>query len=553
MNKNILRIAALMLSMLCAASVLSSCGIFVESFLSEYTGAQTKERYDHPISRYPDDETAAPPETTDDNIYVTVIAPETTASPETAASVPEKTVIPETTAAPETTESEVPSEFADHIYLIAKNNGNCKELVGKVNVHVFLINDTVSGWDYNAQGDLKTSLAEQEKLLEADAAGYGKSLDLTFNYTVVEISVLVDTSDTEDDWQEAALAALGLKNVASAQESLASQYGGDSNPIIFAVNKAGRAYANWSSGKKSERVTLFSSSNDSFRHELCHLYGARDFYYPDEAKALANRHIPDSIMNSGEKVDALTAFLIGWDDELDANAYAFLDATKHYTQEYLDAEQSKQNVTGNVTDHQLSYGIYTGYLERGVPNGFGKLIYSEGDTYEGNFDHGKLHGTGKYTWTSGSSYEGDWLNGERTGKGTYIWSAGDKYIGDFVDGVRTGWGKYIWSDGDWYEGEFIEGVRTGQGTMHYSSGSVYSGEWLEGYRHGQGTYTYAAGHVYVGAWENGDRKGYGSMIWSDGSSYEGEWLDNKRHGYGKYVNKSGTVFEGQWLNDVFQG
>lgn len=554
-NINILRIAALIL-FICAAAALSSCDHFVESFLSEYTGARTSQRYDPPASA-PEEETTLTPETTGEVIYVTVITPETAPSPETSgaeeiSAAPVTTAAPETTAVPAVTDPPVPSEYADHVYLIAKDSGNCSELVGVVYLNVFLVNDTVSSWDAASVAELEAAFAEQEKSLEADAKKYGKQLDMIIGYETVSISVEVDTANTDDSWQDAALSNLGLMSLAKAQTILQSRNGGDSNPIVFAVNKAGRSYASWTTGSRSERVTLYSSSLDSLRHELCHLYGARDFYYPSDVEALANKHIANSLMCRGDEVDALTAYLIGWDGELDSNARDFLDATKHYTRALLEEEQSKQNVTGNVTDHALSYGTYTGYLERGVPNGYGKLIYSEsGDIYEGTFENGKRHGTGKYTWPSGNAYEGDWVMGARTGTGTYIWVSGDRYVGDFVEGDRTGKGKYIWSDGSYYEGDFIDGVRTGQGIMHYASGSVYSGSFLDGSRHGKGTYTYAAGHLYVGDWVSGNRTGSGKMEWADGSSYEGEWLDNKRHGQGKYVNQYGTVFEGRWENDVF--
>jgi hypothetical protein len=411
----------------------------------------------------------------------------------------------------------------------------------------------VSAWDSKAKSELQASLASQEKSLESDAKKYGKTLDVTFSYTVVDIAVLVDTANTDDDWKEAALSALGLKNLKSAQKTLQNIYGGDSNPIVFAINKAGRAYATWTTGMQSECVTLFSSSNDSFRHELCHLYGARDFYYPDEVVKLSDKYLDGSLMGNGSAVDALTAYLIGWDEELDANAYSFLEQTKHLTKEYLDQEQDKQDVTGNVTEYKISSGIYTGYLERGVPNGIGKMIYNEGDVYEGSFVNGNRHGTGKYTWTSGNYYEGDWVQGSRTGSGTYVWTSGNKYIGDFVEGSRTGRGRFIWASGEVYEGDFVDGVQSGQGTMRYAGGSTYTGGWLNGKRHGQGTYKYDTGSVYVGAWENGVRTGYGRMDWYDGSSYEGEWLENQRHGYGKYINQYGQVLEGQWKNGDFQG
>ena len=521
----------------------------------------------------------------------TTRAPETTKAPVT-------TKAPETTNAPDTP-PEPAGEYKDHVYFIAQNSGNCTELIGTVYVNVFLVDDTVSSWSSESIAELKASFAEQEESLEADARSYGKMLDIIYVYTAVSIAVEINTDNKDKSWQNDVFSKLDLVSAASAQLLLQSKNGGDSNPIVLAVNKTGRAYAAWNTGNASERVTLYSSSLDSLRHELCHLYGARDFYYPAEAKELANKHLRDSLMNSGESVDALTAYLIGWDDELDENAKAFLEDTKHFTKEYLDEEQSKQTVTGNVTDYPLSYGIYTGYLEYGVPNGYGKLIYTGGDVYEGDFVGGRLHGKGTYRWANGNTYEGDWVNssmsgkgtytwssgeiyegdwvdghrtgkgkfiwttgdiydgdwvdGERTGKGTFIWASGATYIGDYVNGVRTGKGKYIWTNGNVYEGDFVDNERSGYGVFTYASGDTYTGEWLGGKFHGNGTYHYTAGHVYVGKWVSGNRTGYGKMTWSDGSSYDGEWLNNKRHGYGKYINKNGTVFEGQWNNDVFQG
>ena len=568
-NKKILRVAALMLCLLCAACSLSSCGLFIETFLSEYTGARTSAWTEYPSPTYPEEETTLSPETAEEQTEGTAGVPETTASPVIEAETtraPETTKTPETTKAPETTKvpettktpavtEPAPSlEYSDHVYLIAKDSGNCDELVGRVNVHDFFVNDTVSSWDQSRRSELERSFAEQERSLEADAKKYGKALDITFTYTTVNISVLADTATTDDAWQEAALMALGLKNIASAQTMLNTIYGGDSNPIVFAINKAGRAYASWSTGANSERVTLFSSDYTSLRHELCHLYGARDFYYPAEAKELASTYIPDSLMGGGESVDALTAYLIGWDEELDSGARKFLEATKHYTREYLDAEQDKQNVTGNVTNYALSYGVYTGYLERGIPNGVGKIVYTSGDVYEGNFFNGDRHGKGKYTWTNGNVYDGDWIQSVRTGKGILVWAdSGNIYDGDWLDGQRTGKATFTWASGDVYIGDYLDGARHGKGKYIWASGNVYEGDFVQNERTGNGTMTYASGNVYTGEWLNGNRTGYGEMKWADGSSYAGEWLENKCHGYGKYINQYGQAYEGMWSNDSFLG
>ena len=369
------------------------------------------------------------------------------------------------------------NSFSDHVYLDMKNQGNCDELYGKVNVCVILINDPSSSWNTDAQNVLKASLSKQESELENTAAYYGIELDISFSYTVVNIQTEVNTAQYTDDWQNEALAAMGLKGVSQAQLLLDKQ-GGDSNPIVFAINKSGRAYATTTNGTSSETITMFSTDLTAFSHELCHLYGAEDFYYPASVENLANYYIPESIMCRGDKIDSLTAYLIGWDDYLTSNAYNFLYETKDLTNEYLESEKDKETLTSYVVNHQLSYGIYTGYLERGVPTGRGKLIFSNGDIYEGEFQNGTRGGKGKYTWTSGNVYEGDWVDGERTGQGTLTWANGYVYSGDWINGERTGYGRF-----------------------DEPSGAYYEGEWYQGHRHGQGKYVNVLGQVFEGTWE----------------------------------------------------
>ncbi len=592
--------AVLALCLLVFSSALSSCGYFTEQFLSglEYDGGYDPDDYlyDESGTDRPDDTTGKYTLTTDIPSAQTTKAPSTTKAPETAA-IPETTRAPETTV-PETTDN-IPDEFQNHVFLNMKDSGRCPELVGDVLVTVILVTDSESSWNIDDTTALKKSLYEQELMLEKEAAKYGKKLDITFSYIKASYSGKINSGDEPEPWQEAVCINAGFSGLNKAQTELDNSNDADSNPVAFLLNKAGRAYANWStSTNHTERMTVFSSDLTSFSHEICHLYGAQDYYYPAEVKENAEKLIPESIMNSGEQIDSFTAFCIGWDDEIDKNAYDFLAATAHITEEYLDAENEKQQTTGNVTNFKLSYGTYTGYLDRGVPNGQGSIQYDNGNSYEGGFLNGLQHGRGVFcwadgsvydgdwvsgdktgkgtmTWTDGAAYTGDWVNNERTGKGILIWASGDKYEGNFVNGTRTGKGKYTWTNGTVYEGDFVENSREGQGTYITSEGYIYTGAWknnnyngygkatytdgstYEGYfadgnRQGQGTYIYAAGHKYVGTWENGNRTGYGTMTWSDGSSYDGYWQNNKRHGQGKYINQYGTVFEGQWYNDQFQ-
>lgn len=96
-------------------------------------------------------------------------------------------------------------------------------------------------------------------------------------------------------------------------------------------------------------------------------------------------------------------------------------------------------------------------------------------SYEGESRFGLPNGKGKMTWTNGDSYEGDWVNGTCTGKGKFIWASGDVYEGDFVKGVPHGKGRMTWISGDFYEGDWANGKMHGMGALRYANGVVNAG------------------------------------------------------------------------------
>ena len=51
---------------------------------------------------------------------------------------------------------------------------------------------------------------------------------------------------------------------------------------------------------------------------------------------------------------------------------------------------------------------YKGQVKAGVPHGYGKLVWPNGDYYKGDFVHGKRHGRGKRTNKDESTYVGDY-------------------------------------------------------------------------------------------------------------------------------------------------
>lgn len=110
---------------------------------------------------------------------------------------------------------------------------------------------------------------------------------------------------------------------------------------------------------------------------------------------------------------------------------------------------SMDTVTATSQAIELENGNrYEGPLKNGLPNGRGKLTYSENDprkSYEGNFVNGELEGTGLMTWRNGQTYEGQFHNNNIEGAGTMRIKKDNGVIeirsGNFRDGKLDGNGK----------------------------------------------------------------------------------------------------------------
>ena len=116
--------------------------------------------------------------------------------------------------------------------------------------------------------------------------------------------------------------------------------------VLFVLNESARSFAMCTSGRKSaistrrafvdsgEYAFIFFRSHShivyTLCHEIFHLYGAIDYYYPSAVKMEAERHFPNSIMlgyRDKPIIDDLTRFLLGWKNSLSTDSLAFLSGT----------------------------------------------------------------------------------------------------------------------------------------------------------------------------------------------------------------------------------
>ena len=80
-------------------------------------------------------------------------------------------------------------------------------------------------------------------------------------------------------------------------------------------------------------------------------------------------------------------------------------------------------------------------------------------------------------------YKGDVENGKPNGFGFLIFTNGDKYVGEWKNGKKQGQGTFTYGKGKWegekYEGEFEDGIKHGQGTWTSIKGYKFVGGWRE--------------------------------------------------------------------------
>ena len=369
---------------------------------------------------------------------------------------PTTTPTDETTGTDEVDLSALPENLRDNILLGSKGKGSCKELKGNVMITVVVVSEPEHPWTAEAIQNLKVKHTEAATLMKNEAASYGTVLNLFFNY--VNATVDYDLSMQNFSlWAPHAMERAGLGSLNTFGLEEGAKYGCESAPVFFYVNRPGRSFA--IPGGDTEYACFYEGAED-FRHELNHIFGAADYYFPDSLKAVAERYYPNSIMLGAKEpyvTDNFTAYLMGWTNTLSTSDITFLNEVSLIpTTDFTNPEVSN-TLTGYVENHKYGDGYYTGDLIDGVQYGKGKMVYSDGRIYEGDWVYGLYEGNGKITYPGGGYYDGGFLDGNFHGYGTFKWGTGECFKGYWEKGVQHGSGTYYYADGSSFSGTWNNG------------------------------------------------------------------------------------------------
>lgn len=159
---------------------------------------------------------------------------------------------------------------------------------------------------------------------------------------------------------------------------------------------------------------------------------------------------------------------------------------KEITNGYVE----KSVKVANDINHKFNVNYYSGDIENGKANGYGKLYWSGGKDiliFEGYFEENEIT-SGKYYTLIGMGtdnpiyaleYEGNYKNGLPNGRGKCIFANGDVYEGDFKDCKMNGYGTYYFKGtsevNSKYIGTFLNNKINGSGQFWWGTGLKYSG------------------------------------------------------------------------------
>ncbi|KAJ1290748.1 hypothetical protein BS78_02G268600 [Paspalum vaginatum] len=146
----------------------------------------------------------------------------------------------------------------------------------------------------------------------------------------------------------------------------------------------------------------------------------------------------------------------------------------------LDAEREPEKTWSPIVEIRYGGGTYRGRCQEGVPEGKGRLTFSDGSFYDGLWRYGKRSGLGTLFCSNGDVYHGTWRDDLIHGKGWYYFHSGDRWFANFWKGKANGEGRFYAKDGSIFFGHFQNGWRHGESLLVDANGSRWIEVWDEG-------------------------------------------------------------------------
>ena len=226
--------------------------------------------------------------------------------------------------------------YENHAFFREINKGPCRRMRGNVFVEMVFVEDQVNTWTKEEIDAFFPVYKKAVKGLCKSAQAAGVELSFTTVISRHRWNGKMDPNrfyaDTLPQLKMDYYRSLGY---GSAEQYIAERkrkYRGDEVAMFFVLERSFRAYA--CNGQDVEFCVMTNENDEhAVAHELLHLFGAADLYYPYHVYGLTKEYFPESIMCtvSGMEVDPVTRYLVGWDRKLSPKAEEYLYKVRDYT------------------------------------------------------------------------------------------------------------------------------------------------------------------------------------------------------------------------------
>ncbi|MBR3297810.1 MAG: hypothetical protein IKI64_01260 [Clostridia bacterium] len=392
--------------------------------------------------------------------------------------------------------------MANNVFERSKFLGSCKDMTGDVLLRVFFVDLEGFTWTENARNATLDNLNRAVDFLERKAAQEGVSLKFFKTTCDFSLNLYPYTYPSPLDYERAF--GIELMRVYNSEYRVLGALEGFQTALLFFMNfPEGRSTANMSKPEYNvdlEYACLYPNVFFPFEcivHELMHLFGAFDFYYPDRLAKAVSEAFPRSIMlNSAiaPQIDDVTKYLIGWHDRPSLRAKQILNTVSGLSLEDIHRERIAQD-NSSYTVINKAAATYYGPVVNMLPEGRGKQVMRSGTVYEGGFHMNKYLGEGTVTFPNGDVFKGYFVNdlgsgtlyrnGRAVETGTYgyqeiVFPNGDRYLGELYNMKMHGYGKLLSTDGSFYMGCFQNGQKHGRGLLRTADYRAYEGDFAFG-------------------------------------------------------------------------
>jgi hypothetical protein len=214
-----------------------------------------------------------------------------------------------------------------------------------------------------------------------------------------------------------------------------------------------------------------------------------------------------------------------------------------------------------LNQSDIDNGRYIGDWDRSQKNGYGILLFVNGDQYLGQFKNNEFSGKGIYYFENGNILQGEFLKNNIHGLGRFESrdeSESYEYYGCWVNGKKEGFGRLLkYSINKFrfdkkiiitYNGYWLNDVFHGEGLFE-DEDIQYCGAFENGLKSGFGKLLdKEQNYRYEGFFANNLFEGKGDLIFSDKTYYSGEFKNNRQNGRGYYKDLNGIEHIGEWRN-----